>query len=142
MASPSQSIIQYVADNWSRTPINYASFNVNFDPKITFTGYTDNDSWLAPSVTMVLATGVEIPVESGVRKEQYQLFLNIVTNRFVGDGTINDHFDALKVLLDRKTITTGGHVFYFDSMEARRAFVVYEKYEMPVEIDFFVYRPS
>ena len=117
MATPTQSLMDHLNDNWSATAISWQNYNSSFDPGGTTTGYTNNDLWIVPLVEQIESEWMNaIPQEVDTVRERYNLTVTVVSKQGSGTQTVEARIADLKTLYDRTTVTNEGNTLRFKEM--------------------------
>lgn len=135
-------VMSHFATNWGiRTEINWSAMNVSFRTNALRTSYTDNDTYIIPKLQMVSADYLEHPANNSVKKFDYQFILNLVTTPNLGMGHLQGHVNAIRDLLELKTITLSGTEVYFEAVRTQSGFLSEsgDVFELPVSIFFTTY---
>jgi hypothetical protein len=119
MATPIQSLLDHLSDNWSHTAISYQNFNSVFDPQVTRTGFTNNDIYIVPRVELVDSEWQNgIPQEQDTVVEFYNFEVQIVALSGTGLQNVEARIANLKTLYDRTTVTNEGNTLRFREFQA------------------------
>ena len=117
MATPTQSLMDHLNDNWSATAISWQNYNSSFDPGGTRTGYTNNDLWIVPLVEQIESEWMNaIPQEVDTVRERYNLTVTVVSKQGSGTQKMEARIADLKTLYDRTTVTNEGNTLRFKEM--------------------------
>jgi len=141
MATPQQALLKHLSDNWSVTAVSYQSVNVPFDAGATRTGFTYNDSYIAPEIQLITASAMEVPVSGGAVEERYIYTVRVIVPKESGTQTSEAIVGLLKTLYDRKDLTANAVQFYFGTLNAQQGFAIQENkfFEVPVVLPFRCY---
>jgi len=131
-------ILGYLSDNWSVTApavtptLAWTHFNVT-------TNFSSDREYLIPFLRNLESRILETPASTGAVRRDYAMGLNLLLKENTGTSAVNSYVEVLKSLFSKKDISTASYSYSFSPLEIGNGFGQGPHFEIPVNVDFYVY---
>jgi hypothetical protein len=117
-------VFQHFADNWTYCTIGWVQENVSFDP-------TPDEEYAIPAIRHTSARIAEIPVESGLVRNEYLFSVNFLIKENSGMASLEGYVEQLRTLYHKKTIKTASYNVFFGPLNTLNGFYEGAHFEVP-----------
>jgi len=125
-------VFQHFADNWTYCTIGWVQENVSFDP-------SPDEEYAIPAIRHTSARIAEIPVESGLVRNEYLFAINFLIKENSGMASLEGYVDQLRALYHKKTIKTDNYSVFFGPLVTLNGFYEGAHFEVPTVYDLTVF---
>lgn len=125
-------VFQHFADNWTNCEIGWVQENVSFDPNA-------ETEYAIPAIRHVSAMVAEVPIESGLVRNDYVFGVNFLIKENTGMATLEGYVAKLTELYHKKSIKTQNYNVFYGPIVTLNGFYGDTHFEVPSVFDITVY---